>query len=169
MEFYREIQFRVYRCLYEGCLPPPPPTVPAGRPLGIIFITLETDCPSNKTSLDFLTWSSDDDWISLDMTKPVAGANGTIEEWVTIPPGVWMVLDESPPPMVRLMIYGVLEIGDEADTTLSAEIIMIQVPIFIALHHIIASCFIFYRDFPGVGRHCPAGGWNGRDSLPTQL
>ena len=78
------------------------------------------------------------------MTKPVAGANGTIEEWVTIPPGVWMVLDESPPPMVRLMIYGVLEIGDEADTTLSAEIIMIQVPIFIALHNIIASCLIFY-------------------------
>ena len=37
-----------------------------------------------------------------------------------------MVMDESPPPMVRLMIYGVLEIGDDQDTTLSAEIIMIQ-------------------------------------------
>ena len=49
-----------------------------------------------------------------------------IEEWVTIPPGVWMVLDESPPPMVRLMIYGTLEVGDSQDTTLSAEIIMIQ-------------------------------------------
>merc|ERR1719427_2367586 len=37
-----------------------------------------------------------------------------------------MVLDENPPPMVRLMIYGVLEIADEMDMTLSAEIIMIQ-------------------------------------------
>jgi hypothetical protein len=107
-ELHRDIQFRVYRCLYEGCLPPPPPTVPAGRPL------------------EFLVWSSEEDWASLDMTKPVAGANGTIEEWVTIPPGVWMVLDENPPPMVRLMIYGVLEIADEMDMTLSAEIIMIQ-------------------------------------------
>ena len=61
------------------------------------------------------------------MTKPIPGANGTVEEWVTIPTGVWILLDESPPPMVRLMIYGVLEIGDDADTTLSAEIIMIKV------------------------------------------
>jgi len=107
-ELYREIQFRVYRCLYAGCLPPPPPTVPAGRPL------------------EFLNWSSEEDWESLDLTKPVAGADGIIEEWVTIPPGVWMVLDENPPPMIRLMIYGVLEIADEMDMTLSAEIIMIQ-------------------------------------------
>ena len=107
-EKYRSIQFRVYRCQYAGCLPPPPPTVPAGRPL------------------EFLNWSSEDDWASLGLTKPAANDSGIIEEWVTIPPGVWMVMDESPPPMVRLMIYGVLEIGDDQDTTLSAEIIMIQ-------------------------------------------
>ena len=107
-ELHRDIHFQVYRCLYDGCLPPPPPTVPAGRPL------------------EFLNWSSEDDWESLDLTKPVAGADGTVEEWVTIPPGVWMVMDESPPPMVRLMIYGVLEIADEMDMSLSAEIIMIQ-------------------------------------------
>ena len=107
-EKYRSIQFRVYRCQYAGCLPPPPPTVPAGRPL------------------EFLNWSSEDDWASLGLTKPAANDSGIIEEWVTIPPGVWMVMDESPPPMVRLMIYGVLEIGDDQDMTLSAEIIMIQ-------------------------------------------
>merc|ERR1719392_359179 len=60
-EFYRTITFRVYRCLYEGCLPPPPPTVPAGRPM------------------DFLSWSSEDDWASLGLTKPAAGANGLLE------------------------------------------------------------------------------------------
>ena len=107
-EFYREIQFRVYRCLYEGCLPPPPPTVPSGRPL------------------DFLSWSSDDDWASLDMTKPAAGPEGVVPDLITIPPGVWMVLDEIPPPLTRLYIYGVLEIDDQMDMQLSAEIILIQ-------------------------------------------
>ena len=107
-EKYREIQFRVYRCQYADCLPPPPPTIPPGRPL------------------EFLKWSSEDDWASLGLTKPVPGANGIVEEWITIPPGVWMVLDEVPPLLTRLYIYGVLEIGDEIDNVLSAEIIMIQ-------------------------------------------
>ena len=107
-EMYRQIQFRVYRCLYEGCLPPPPPTIPPGRPL------------------EFLNWSSDEDWESLGLTKPTVGASGIVEEWITIPPGVWMVLDEVPPPLTRLYIYGVLEIGDAMDNVLSAEIIMIQ-------------------------------------------
>ena len=107
-EMYRSITFRVYRCLYEGCLPPPPPTVPVGRPM------------------DFLRWSSEEDWASLDLTKPVAGADGVVEEWVSIPPGVWMVMDENPPLLSRMYIYGVLEIDDVMDMTLSAEIIMIQ-------------------------------------------
>ena len=107
-EKHRDITFRVYRCQYADCLPPPPPTVPAGRPT------------------EFVRWSSQDDWTSIGETKPVAGVDGIIEEWVTIPPGVWMVMDESPPPMVRLMIYGVLEVADDQDMTLSAEIIMIQ-------------------------------------------
>jgi len=107
-ELYRQVIFRVYRCLYEGCLPPPPPTIPAGRPT------------------EFLKWSSEEDWISLGLTKPVANADGIVEEWVSIPPGVWMVLDEVPPFLTRLYIYGVLEIGDDMDNVLSAEIIMIQ-------------------------------------------
>jgi hypothetical protein len=78
-EKYREIQFRVYRCLYEGCLPPPPPTVPAGRPT------------------EFFKWSSEEDWAKMDMTKPVAGPSGVVEEMITIPPGAWVVLDEVPP------------------------------------------------------------------------
>ena len=82
-EFSRSITFRVYRCLYEGCLPPPPPTVPSGRPL------------------DFLSWSSEDDWASLDLTKPAAGPDGIVPGLITIPPGVWMVLDEIPPPLTR--------------------------------------------------------------------
>ena len=37
-----------------------------------------------------------------------------------------MVLDEVPPLLTRLYIYGVLEIDDSMDNVLSAEIIMIQ-------------------------------------------
>ena len=37
-----------------------------------------------------------------------------------------MVMDENPPPLSRMYIYGVLEIDDQMDMTLSAEIIMIQ-------------------------------------------
>ena len=37
-----------------------------------------------------------------------------------------MVLDEIPPPLTRLYIYGVLEIDDQMDMQLSAEIILIQ-------------------------------------------
>ena len=37
-----------------------------------------------------------------------------------------MVMDESPPPLTRMYIYGVLEIDDQMDMTLSAEIILIQ-------------------------------------------
>ena len=107
-EKYREVTFRVYRCMYEGCLPPPPPTLPPGRPSV------------------FLSWSSELDWASLGLTKPAAGSNGIVEEWITIPPGVWMVLDEVPPPLTRLYIYGVLEVGDTINNELSAEIVMIQ-------------------------------------------
>ena len=107
-EKYREITFRVFRCLYDGCLPPPPPTIPAGRPT------------------EFLKWSSEEDWVKMGLTKPVAGDDGIVKEWISIPPGVWMVLDEVPPLLTRLYIYGVLEIDDEMDNVLSAEIIMIQ-------------------------------------------
>ena len=107
-EKYREVQFRVYRCLYDGCLPPPPPTVPPGRPT------------------EFLKWSSESDWATLGMTKPTANDDGLVTEWISIPPGVWMVLDEVPPLLTRLYIYGVLEIDDSMDNVLSAEIIMIQ-------------------------------------------
>ena len=29
----RSVEFKTYRCLYEGCLPPPPPTIPTGLQL----------------------------------------------------------------------------------------------------------------------------------------
>ena len=108
-EFKRDITFRVYRCLYEGCLAPAPPTVPTGRPA------------------DFKKWSNALHWADMEQSTPIPGANGVVENIVTIPPGVWMVLDIMPPPLTRLYIYGVLEISEDINNiTLSAEIILIQ-------------------------------------------
>jgi len=94
--------FRVIRCESEGCIPIPPPTVPAMR-------------PENA-----LRWSSEADWESIGMTAPVT--NGE----VAIPGGVWMILDVQPPVLTRLYIYGALEVEDTEDRTIEANIVLIQ-------------------------------------------
>ena len=94
--------FRVYRCFYEGCLPPPPPTLPPGRPL------------------DFHKWSNQSAWVALNSTMPTEGST------VIIPPGAWMVMDINPPRLKKIFIYGGLEIMDDADHKLEVEIILIQ-------------------------------------------
>ena len=80
----------------------PPPTVPTMR-------------PENA-----LRWSNDSHWESLGMTPPATG------EEVSIPGGVWMILDADPPRLTRLYIYGALEVEDTADRTVEAELVLIQ-------------------------------------------
>merc|ERR1719483_1010979 len=99
---WHHAKFKVYRCFYEGCLPPPPPTIPAGRPL------------------DFHKWSNASAWEELGYTLPVAG------DTVFIPPGAWFVVDIDPPPLRMIFVYGGLEIEDEADHVLDVEIMLIQ-------------------------------------------
>ena len=94
--------FNVFRCFYENCIPPPPPTLPPGRPL------------------NFHKWSNQSAWESFDSTMPVEG------DTVIIPFGVWMVIDMDPPPLKRIYVYGGLEIGDDADHILEVEILMVQ-------------------------------------------
>ena len=95
-------QLNVYRCYFENCIPPPPPTLPPGRPL------------------DFHSWSNQSAWESLGYTMPVEG------DTVFIPPGAWFVMDIDPPPLKRIYLYGGLEIMDDADHKLEAELILIQ-------------------------------------------
>jgi len=99
---WHHAEFRVFRCYYDGCLPPPPPTIPAGRPL------------------DFHKWSDASAWEGLGYTLPVEG------DEVFIPPGAWFVMDIDPPPLRQLYVYGGLEIEDEADHILDVEIMLIQ-------------------------------------------
>ena len=100
----KSVEFLVYRCFYEGCLPPPPPTIPAGRPA------------------NFHKWSNDSAWEELEMSKPQSG------DTVFIPPGAWFVLDEDPPPLRMIMIeaMGALEVDDTADRTLEVEILLLR-------------------------------------------
>jgi len=99
---WHHVDFKVYRCFYDGCLPPPPPTIPAGRPL------------------DFHKWSNASAWEELGYTLPVEG------DTVFIPPGAWFVMDIDPPPLRMIFVYGGLEIEDEADHVLDVEIMLIQ-------------------------------------------
>eukprot|EP00090_Calanus_glacialis_P017096 TRINITY_DN2671_c0_g1_i4.p1 TRINITY_DN2671_c0_g1~~TRINITY_DN2671_c0_g1_i4.p1 ORF type:complete len:4502 (+),score=1148.36 TRINITY_DN2671_c0_g1_i4:1085-13507(+) len=99
---WHHADFKVYRCFYEGCLPPPPPTIPAGRPL------------------EFHRWSNASAWEAVGYTMPVAG------DTVFIPPGAWFVMDIDPPPLRMIFVYGGLEIEDEADHVLDVEIMLIQ-------------------------------------------
>ena len=100
----RSVQYRTYRCFYEGCLPPPPPTIPAGRPL------------------DFHKWSNDSAWEALGMFMPQAG------DTVSIPPGAWMVMDIDPPPLRMLIVeaMGTLEVPDDGDHKLEVEIMLLR-------------------------------------------
>jgi len=92
----------VFRCFYDGCIPPPPPTLPPGRPAV------------------FHRWSNASAWEELGYTTPVAG------DTVFIPPGAWMVMDIDPPPLRMIFVYGGLEVEDEADHTLEVEIVLVQ-------------------------------------------
>lgn len=66
-----------------------------------------------------LLWSSQASWTSFNSTKPVAGSA------VTIPNGVQMILDESPPNLESLNISGKLEFANK-DINLTAGWIMVM-------------------------------------------
>ena len=85
-------------------MPPPPPTIPAGRPLA------------------FHRWSNASAWAELGLTEPAEG------DTVSIPPGIWMVLDMDPPPLRMILIESMaaLEVDDTADRRLETEILLLR-------------------------------------------
>jgi hypothetical protein len=99
---WHSAEFTVFRCFYENCIPPPPPTLPPGRPAV------------------FHKWSNASAWAELGYTVPVEG------DTVFIPPGAWMVMDIDPPPLRMIFVYGGLEVSDEDDHTLTVEIVLVQ-------------------------------------------
>lgn len=61
---FLDIEFRVFRCVYKNCLPPPPPTLPPGRPL------------------DFKKWSDSSAWLEIGVSVP---RHGDTVRWVLSP------------------------------------------------------------------------------------
>ena len=93
--------FRVIRCQNAGCIPTPPPEMPVSRP---------------DTAM---RWSNASAWEELNMTRPSSN------EEISIPAGVWIILDEDIPKLKRINIYGALEVEDTADRTIEVEIVFI--------------------------------------------
>uniref|UniRef100_A0A8C5N9V4 Fibrocystin-L-like n=1 Tax=Gouania willdenowi TaxID=441366 RepID=A0A8C5N9V4_GOUWI len=87
------VAFSVYRCFFPKCIPPP--TV---APATIIF------------------WSNDTFWKNSAENNFRVPADG---DDVVIPPGTWVILDVDTPSLNKLTIFGVLEIPDTLNITLS--------------------------------------------------
>lgn len=100
----KNINFRVFRCYYNGCVAPTVAPVPTGRPG------------------DFSLWSSRDTWQddSGSYNIPQSGDN------VIIPSGMWLLVDTDTPSLATVFVYGVLEFEDTMDHHFTANIIFIQ-------------------------------------------
>ncbi|XP_061122944.1 PKHD1 like 1, tandem duplicate 1 [Syngnathus typhle] len=93
------VNFQVYRCFFENCIPPPPATIPP--------------VPTHRPD-DFILWSNTLFWESSAdnaFSAPAEGAD------VVIPPGTWVVLDSNTPPLNKLVIMGVLEVPQPSNTS----------------------------------------------------
>ena len=116
IEGERRAQPVVYRCFYRGCEPPPPPTIPPGRPSSVY------------------TWSSDSDWADMGMARPADG------EDLNLPAGVYLIIDEpnvtlgqviingaDPTSMKRQSVYpATIEIDDHRDHVFTASNIFLR-------------------------------------------
>ncbi|XP_066939673.1 fibrocystin-L-like [Macrobrachium rosenbergii] len=109
----RNIRFRVYRCQYDGCVPPTPGPPPSEIP----DVTLK--------------WSDVNTWKEV----PV-GTGGhptdsvfylpTEGESITIPKGMHLLVDTVTPPLGRIYVYGTLEFEDSMDHIFECTIIFIK-------------------------------------------
>jgi gliding motility-associated-like protein len=87
-----------------------PTTYPAGQICG---------GSTNFRTTAAMPWSDNNTWTSFGATKPTAGSA------VTIPAGVHIILDETPPDLTSLSISGILEFADK-DLNLTAGWIMVM-------------------------------------------
>ncbi|KAK3879633.1 hypothetical protein Pcinc_015818 [Petrolisthes cinctipes] len=109
----RNIFYKVYRCQYEGCIPPTVPPVPTGRPDNVY------------------RWSDKETWKDV----PVgSGGHPTEDEYdfpvegdrIIIPQGMWLLVDIDTPSLERVYVYGTLEFEDTMDHVFNSTIIYIQ-------------------------------------------
>nr|XP_039260770.1 fibrocystin-L-like [Styela clava] len=115
----RDVNFRVYRCFYEKCIPPPDPN---NLP------------PARERPDDVQYWDVTSEWKT--NTGEYTTVNGNAasstppdNQDIRIEPGTWMVVRQNLPKMNKLWIEGVLEIDwddEDLSLTLSATHIVIM-------------------------------------------
>ena len=123
---------RTYRCRYVNCIvPTPAPTTmtpPTTRSTGPppTLATLAPHIPSGRPGPDnVLYWSENSTWPMGRL--PLEGEN------VTIPHGQYIIMNiPEPPRLQRVTIEGVLEVLDDVDRTIEAELITIYGGRFVA-------------------------------------
>ncbi|XP_068250285.1 fibrocystin-L-like [Palaemon carinicauda] len=111
--FQRNIDFQVYRCYFENCIPPTLAPIPTGRP-DVTF-----------------RWSDTESWKEVPVGSgghPTEDTYGLPVEGdeIIIPPGMWMIVDTVTPPLARVYVYGTIEFEDTMDHTFNTTIIFIQ-------------------------------------------
>ncbi|XP_076030840.1 fibrocystin-L-like [Oratosquilla oratoria] len=109
----RDINFEVYRCQFDGCVPPTPPSIPLERP--------------DQT----FQWSDTETWKEV----PVGSGGHPDEDTyglpvegddIIIPPGMWLVVDTETPPLGKVFVYGGLEFDNTMDHVFEATHIFVQ-------------------------------------------
>ena len=99
-----ELQFSTYRCFYENCIPPPPPTLPPPRPEGRPDVVQ--------------SWSNSSIWP--DNQLPQAGAD------VYINSSMYVLVDMPLPRLGTLTIAGAVELLDSIDHQIEADFIIVD-------------------------------------------
>ncbi len=104
------ITFSTYRCFYENCMPPPPPTQP---PLPTIPPPQSEGRPD-----DFRLWSNSSIWPNDSL--PEEG------EDVLIAADLYVVVDMALPRLGKLVINGGVELDDTIDHMIEADFVIVD-------------------------------------------
>ena len=104
------ITFSTYRCFYENCVPPPPPTEP---PLP----TIPPPRPPGRPDVT-QSWSNSSIWP--DGVRPQAGDD------VTISSDMYVVVDKAIPRLGKLIINGGLELSDAIDHMIEVDFLIVD-------------------------------------------
>ena len=123
----RQTVVNTFRCRYVNCIPPTQAPTTMAPPTTQTIPTLATLAPHipHGRPNNVLYWSYNSTWPSGQL--PMAGEN------VTIPHGQYIIMDiPDPPRLVRVTIEGVLEVLDNVDRTIEAELITIYGGRFVA-------------------------------------
>ncbi|XP_026145815.1 PKHD1 like 1, tandem duplicate 1 isoform X2 [Carassius auratus] len=105
----RSLDFRVYQCYYPNCI----------QPFTGSVVTPANTSNTGRRPANYVLWSNTSFWRSSSVNNFNVPQDGSD---VTIPAGIWMVVDVVVPSLNKLKIVGVLEIPDRNNNTSSGSV-----------------------------------------------